>query len=79
MVQAEQAVLLGQVVLEALEAKEETEAVLNLLVLTEIQEILVIKVVQIKKGADTIVVVDQERQALVEDPQAAVVVRLLVT
>tara|TARA_Y100000992_G_scaffold175020_1_gene118024 strand:- start:55 stop:294 length:240 start_codon:yes stop_codon:yes gene_type:complete len=79
MVQAEQAVLLGQVVLEALEAKEETEAVLNLLVLTEIQEILVIKVVQTKKGADTIVVVDQERQALVEDPQAAVVVRLLVT
>ena len=64
MVQAEQAVLLGQVVLEALEAKEETEAVLNLLVLTEIQEILVIKVVQTKKGADTIVVVDQERQAL---------------
>ena len=79
MVQAEQAVLLGQVVLEALEAKEETEAVLNLLVLTEIQEILVIKVVQTKKGADTIVAVDQERQALVEDPQAAVVVRLLVT
>ena len=79
MVQAEQAVLLGQVVLEALEAKEETEAVLNLLVLTEIQEILVIKVVQTNKGADTIVVVDQERQALVEDPQAAVVVRLLVT
>tara|TARA_Y100000401_G_C8239621_1_gene182356 strand:+ start:97 stop:336 length:240 start_codon:yes stop_codon:yes gene_type:complete len=79
MVQAEQAVLLGQVVLEALEAKEETEAVLNLLVLTEIQEILVIKVVQTKKGADTIVVVDQERQALVEDPQAAVLVRLLVT
>ena len=79
MVQAEQAVLLGQVVLEALEAKEETEAVLNLLVLTEIQEILVIKVVQTKKGADTIVVVDLDRQALVEDPQAAVVVRLLVT
>ena len=79
MVQAEQAVLLGQVVLEALEAKEEMEAVLNLLVLTEIQEILVIKVVQTKKGADTIVVVDQERQALVEDPQAAVLVRLLVT
>lgn len=79
MVQAEQAVLLGQVVLEALEAKEETEAVLNLLVLTEIQEILVIKVAQTNKGADTIVVVDQERQALVEDPQAAVVVRLLVT
>ena len=79
MVLAEQAVLLGQVVLEALEAKEETEAVLNLLVLTEIQEILVIKVAQTNKGADTIVVVDQERQALVEDPQAAVLVRLLVT
>ena len=78
MVQAEQAVLLGQVVLVVLEAKEEMEAVLNLMVQMEIQEILVIKVVQTKKGVDTIVVVDQEKQAVVEDPQAAVLVRLLV-
>ena len=78
MVQAEQAVLLGQVVLVVLEAKEEMEAVLNLMVQMEIQEILVIKVEQTKKGADTIVVVDQEKQAVVEDPQAAVLVRLLV-
>jgi hypothetical protein len=37
------------------------------------------QVVQTKKGADTIVVVDQEKQALVEVLQAAVLVRLLVT